>query len=162
MTRQRGCTAADFPRTVREAFPHCRVQAGLQGLKPAHRAQVRVDRTRDLLGSIDLDACHQAREPNAPRWDYLIGWCNAQTQEEHLYFLEVHQAKPEAVSQVLRKKKWVVQKIRGRAPARKKHFFCWATTRKTTLLKHSAALRKLAQQGIIFVGYRLHIPRGCE
>lgn len=44
------------------------LRAGLQALG-SNRRKISVDSTRNLTGSVDIDACLIGRYPNAPRWD---------------------------------------------------------------------------------------------
>ena len=76
--------------------------AGLQALG-ANRYKIRVDVTRDLTGSIDIDACLTRRYPNAPRWDYAFGY------KDRVYYVEVHQGRTGEMQKVIAKLDWLRQ-----------------------------------------------------
>ena len=62
------------------------LKAGLQALG-SNRHKIRVEDTRSLTGSVDIDDCLAKRYPNAPRWDYVFSY------KERIYYVEVHHTK---------------------------------------------------------------------
>ena len=48
------------------------LENGLQALGTNSR-KIKVHSTRDLAGSVDIDACLKRIYPNDPRWDYVFG-----------------------------------------------------------------------------------------
>ena len=76
------------------------LRAGLQALG-TNRNKVRIISTRDLTGSVDIDACLVRRYPNAPRWDYAFGY------REQVYYLEVHQGRTSEIDNVIAKLRWL-------------------------------------------------------
>jgi hypothetical protein len=73
---------------------------GLRALKAAHRRLISRDNSR-LTGSIDLDAALINEQPNAPRWDYGIGYQHG--GDEYAVWVEVHGAQTSKVREVLNK-----------------------------------------------------------
>lgn len=89
---------ADAVRSAPE-IAEC-LRAGLQALG-TNRNKVRIISTRDLTGSVDIDACLVKRYPNAPRWDYAFGY------RDQVYYVEVHQGRTGEVDNVIAKLKWL-------------------------------------------------------
>ena len=92
-----------FPDAVRSVpeLTEC-LKSGLQALG-SNRHKIRVDSTRDLTGSVDIDACLARRYPNAPRWDYVFGY------KDRVYYVEVHQGRPSEMKSVIAKLDWLRQ-----------------------------------------------------
>lgn len=78
------------------------LKAGLQALG-SNRRKIRVEATRNLTGSVDIDACLMRRYPNAPRWDYVFGY------KDRVYYIEVHQGRTGEMENVIAKLDWLVQ-----------------------------------------------------
>lgn len=78
------------------------LKAGLQALG-SNRRKIRVDATRALTGSVDIDACLIRRYPNAPRWDYVFG------HKDRVYYVEVHQGRTGEMENVIAKLNWLRQ-----------------------------------------------------
>lgn len=78
------------------------LRAGLQALG-SNRHKIRVDSTRNLTGSVNIDACLTRRYPNAPRWDYVFGY------KDRVYYVEVHQGRTSEMEKVIAKLDWLVQ-----------------------------------------------------
>ncbi len=76
------------------------LEAGLQALG-SNRRKIRVTSTRDLAGSVNIDACLANRYPNAPRWDYVFGY------KDRVYYIEVHQGRTGEMENVIAKLKWL-------------------------------------------------------
>lgn len=127
---------------------------GLQALAANHRHRVSCPNTRSLTGSIDLDAALAAREPNASRWDYGIGYRHG--QREHAVWVEIHGAQTNKVGDVLKKLRWLKDWLegpgepllgltndRGPLPA-----FVWIASGQIRLPPTSRHARQAAQAGI--------------
>ena len=78
------------------------LRAGLQALG-SNRRKISVDSTRNLTGSVDIDACLTRRYPNAPRWDYAFGY------KDRVYYVEVHQERTGEMQKVIAKLDWLRQ-----------------------------------------------------
>ena len=91
---------ADAVRSIPQ-LTEC-LKAGLQALG-SNRHKIRVNSTRDLTGSVDIDACLARRYPNAPRWDYVFGY------KDRVYYVEVHQGRSSEMKSVIAKLDWLRQ-----------------------------------------------------
>lgn len=76
------------------------LRAGLQALG-SNRRKISVDSTRNLTGSVDIDACLTRRYPNAPRWDYAFGY------KDRVYYVEIHQGRTGEMENVIAKLDWL-------------------------------------------------------
>ena len=74
---------------------------GKQALPGQHRSLVTCADSRRLTGSVNLDAALQASLPNAPRWDYGLGY-QPVSGAERAVWIEVHPAATSNVGEVLR------------------------------------------------------------
>ena len=125
----------------------CCLRKGLQALG-AHSAKVKVHKTRDLKGSVDIDTCLERLYPNASRWDYVFGYKN------HVYYVEVHQGKTSEVESVIKKFKWLEQ-WRSRSATNLENLkdqssHHWISASGTaSIRKGSSYQRKLDQNGIL-------------
>jgi hypothetical protein len=92
-----------FTEAVRSTFEliGC-LKSGLQALG-SNRRKIRVNSTRDLTGSVDIDACLTRRYPNAPRWDYAFGY------NDRVYYVEIHQGRTGEMENVIAKLEWLRQ-----------------------------------------------------
>lgn len=88
-------------QNVVQSMPSIRgcYRIGLQALGN-YRNKIAPANTRNCSGSVDLDDCLSEAEPQASRWDYIIGYKN------EAYFVEVHSASGQ-VSKVLDKANWL-------------------------------------------------------
>lgn len=84
-------------------------KAGLQALEGNDSTKIRVQNTRKINGSVNLDACTVEKYPTDNRWDYIIGY------KEMLFFVEIHPASTSNVSEVVKKVVWLKQwlKVKG-------------------------------------------------
>ena len=94
----RSVNFADAVQSIPE-IAEC-LKAGLQALG-SNRHKIRVDSTRDLTGSVDIDVCLARRYPNAPRWDYVFGY------KDRVYYVEVHQGRVGEMNKVFEKLRWL-------------------------------------------------------
>lgn len=123
------------------------LKKGLQALG-THSTKIKVHRTRELIGSVDIDTCLKMRYPNAPRWDYAFGYKN------HVYYVEVHQGKTSEVENIIRKFKWLEQ-WRARSATNLENLkdqssHHWISVSGTaSIRKGSSYQRKLDQNGIL-------------
>lgn len=74
-----------------------------EALRPGLRAlgsnssKIRPNNSENCEGSVDIDTAVRWRYPNSSRWDYAFGY------DGTTYFVEVHSAKTDEVSSVLKK-----------------------------------------------------------
>lgn len=126
---------------------------GLQALTSAHAGRVVCAHPRKLTGSINIDAALQPAFPNAPRWDYGIGY--VERHAEVAIWVEVHSANSTHVSEVIDKVKWLRKWLSDHAPAlfkmtRRSDGFVWVATGPVALQRGSRQARQLAQAGVSF------------
>ena len=142
-----------------EATPEVRgaLRPGLAALATAHRNRVRYRASRDLRGSIDIDRATAARYPNAPRWDYVVGWKPHGASADVVSWIEVHPATPHGATEVLTKLRWLRRWLRMASPAleRLPREFVWIASGKVSPNLTNSLGPKLAQQGLTFAG-RVH------
>lgn len=123
------------------------LKAGLQALG-ANSSKVEVRTTRELTGSVDIDACLARRYPNAPRWDYVFGY------KDRVYYIEIHPAgSTSEVKRVTAKLGWLKQWRKRSAQSLEALEYCstyhWISTGKTaSSVKRGKYRQILAQNGI--------------
>ena len=79
------------------------LKPGLQALG-SNSHKVKVNATRELSGSVDIDTCLARAYPNAPRWDYVFGY------KDLVHYVEVHPADSTGeVKNVIAKFEWLKQ-----------------------------------------------------
>ena len=137
----------NFADAVRSApeIAEC-LKSGLQALG-GNSTKIKVRVTRDLKGSVDIDACLARRYPNAPRWDYVFGYKN------HVYYVEVHQGKASEVEKVIRKfnwlKQWRARSATSLEDLKDQSSHHWVSTQGTVSIRQRSNLRRrLDQNGI--------------
>ena len=152
------------PLTFRQALeqtPHLAGSwcAGLQALRAEDRPHIRVEDTRRLTGSGDIDAAYQPSQPNANRWDFAIGYKHTNRKEEVIYWVETHTASDSEVSVVIRKATWLLSWLRadGHLLAAFERDIYWVASGRTKFTPSATKLKQLALMGVKFAGSTLHI-----
>lgn len=120
---------------------------GLQALG-SNSSKVKPTDTKKCEGSVDIDTAVKSTYPNAPRWDYALGY------DGTTHFIEVHTAKTDEVKPVLKKYQWLKDFLIEDAPELNKDpkHFHWIASGGNHILKGSVQARQLAQSGINLVG----------
>jgi hypothetical protein len=136
----------NFQRAV-EATPDI-----ANGYKPGlsalgiYSSKISVDHTSLIEGSVDIDTCTTNRYPNASRWDYVFSY------NGKAYFVEVHSAKTDEVSTVLRKLQWLKDWLRVHAPQinslKASKPFYWIQSRDFAIPRTSPQYRKAITAGL--------------
>ena len=120
---------------------------GLQAFR-GNSGKVAVRETRDLTGSVDIDACLARCYPNAPRWDYVFGY------RDRIYYVEVHPAdNTRKVGEVTAKLQWLKQwrelSAKNLEGLESQSTYHWISTGRTaSSVKRGKYLQILAQNGI--------------
>ena len=130
-----------------------------KALKPGLRAlgnnsgKIRPSDSSRCEGSVDIDATVKAQYPEDSRWDYALGYGGK------TYFVEVHTAKTDEVSSVLKKLQWLKDFLARDAPElnQEPKSFHWVASGKVAILPNSPQARQLAQKGIKIIG-QLTLP----
>lgn len=138
---------------------------GKQALPGQHRSLVTCADSRRLTGSVNLDAALQASLPNAPRWDYGLGY-QPVSGAERAVWIEVHPAATSNVGEVLRKLYWLRSWLsrQGRALNRLTQGtsgvqpFVWIATGHVGINANSPQRRRLNQSGLGMPRRRLTLP----
>ena len=150
MTFRQGVESA--PPPVNSAY-----RTGKQALENRHRSKVTCADPQRLTGSIYLDSA-LARQPgyaNAPRWDYGLGYRPRNGQEQTVW-VEVHPAKTDEVSSVLRKRQWLRDWLNANATLLKQLTdraaedirFVWIASSGVKIPKNSQQFRQLSRSGV--------------
>jgi len=97
-----------------------------------------------------LDRARRDQEPNASRWDYVLGY------PDHCVAMEVHPAKASEVDAVIRKKQWADALLRNYCALRVASWH-WVRPPGSALqfAPQSPQARRLAKSGIAFPTARL-------
>ena len=141
--------------SLRDAY-----RQGLQALSARDAKRLRVKDSRRLTGRVNLDEALRAAQPEAPRWDYGIGYRHS--HQEEAIWLEVHPASSRHVDEVLTKLRWLHEWLKGQAPDLHKltraGFYWIATDGQVALSRHSPQARRLAKAGLRGPWRVLHLP----
>jgi hypothetical protein len=125
-------------------------RVGLQALLANDRGRIVCKRPRKLTGSVHLDAALAATLPNAPRWDYGIGY--GRGADERAVWVEVHPASSTSIDAILRKLAWLKSWLQGEAPklhAITKDDYYWiATDGPISITATSPQAKRLALAGL--------------
>ncbi len=124
-------------------------EKGLRALKGGQSTKIRVAKTRQLNGSVDLDSCTVKKYPDDARWDYIVGY------KKKVFFIEIHPASTSNVKEIVKKSDWLRKwlKVKGRALKPKiarNEPYRWVATGKVAILPNSKYARVLAQNKISF------------
>ena len=108
--------------------------------------------TRNCSGSVDLDHCLHEAEPQASRWDYIIGY------ENEAYFVEVNSDSGQ-VSKVLEKSNWLRNSLKtdGQAVSNihyKDKNFHWIPTNGVKII----GKQRLLAENKVVIASRLRLP----
>lgn len=138
----------NFAEAVRDTpeIAEC-LKAGIQALG-SNRHKIKVNATRSLTGSVDIDMCLAKRYPNAHRWDYVFGY------KDRIYYVEVHQGRAGEMENVIAKLDWLRQwrKRSSKSLETLEHqsTYHWISTGRidTAFAKNNRYRRLLYQKGI--------------
>jgi len=131
-------------------------RSGLRALAKPDRRRIECRRPRDLTGSVHLDEALVHSHTDDPRWDYAIGKRESQ-EDDRVVWVEVHPASSRHIRDVFDKLAWLKQWLASSArllqqmPAE----YVWVASGRVDLPPNSPQRRRVAAQGIRFVGERL-------
>ena len=126
------------------------VQAGKQALKNTERPSVVEDRGARVIDSAELDGPYAGEQPQANRWDYLLG--AKKGTASRIVGLEIHPATPGEIKVVLRKKDWAVATLRQEGVPGVVQQWWWIASGRVRITKTAPQYRALAQSGIRLTG----------
>lgn len=141
--------AKDVDATIGAGY----LRVGLSALKALDRGRITVLDTRNLMGSVDIDAAFAKKQPNAHRWDYLIG--QAQSTQIALHWIEVHPAQSgEDLRVVLKKFDWLKKLISLTSLDKyRPRQFVWIASGRTAFNPRSPQQKRIADAGCALVGH---------
>ncbi|MEA3283603.1 MAG: hypothetical protein U9Q00_01320 [Synergistota bacterium] len=126
---------------------HCK--DGRKALKGSDKNLVKAVDSRRISGSLDMDEAWRIEYPNAPRWDYCIGY--DLNGGEVVYYLEVHPAETSEVSSVIEKARF----LRKRMPLDAhslwdiRRSLVWVASGRINIPpKHARKRKQLASEGV--------------
>lgn len=143
--------AADVAATPNLGGTLCK---GLGALEATDKTHITVGPSVKLTGSVNVDLALKPSQPNAARWDYVVG--QKRGKAEHLHWIEVHPASGggnigEMQAKLNWLKSWMDPALLGAYPRQ----VVWIASGRSAFNSRSPEIRKLASQGLIFVGNHL-------
>lgn len=132
--------------------------AGLEALG-SERSRVESRNTRDITGSVNIEAAQHSISRNARTWDYGIGFRSV--NHEVAVWVEVHSANSRHVGIILEKFASLEQFLCDHATAlgAMPRRVIWLATDAVALPPNSAERRKLNQSGIQLHSRKVHLDR---
>lgn len=126
---------------------------GLQALEALHRALI--TNASQAECSHHLDACFEASEPRAPRWDYVVV-----TRTSASVAIEVHAGNDARADEMLAKRAWAHEKLRSLCPSVLPSRWIWLVPpdSRFTFNPNGHRRRLLQQAGIEAPARRLSLP----
>ncbi|MBM3493606.1 MAG: hypothetical protein FJX72_04680 [Armatimonadetes bacterium] len=91
------------------------VLKGKDAIKGEHRNAIATGRGVTGLTSVNLEEAYSAGSPNAPHWDYAVGWQSGGMAR--CWFIEAHPANTRHVGAMLDKRKATRARLDSDAPA---------------------------------------------
>lgn len=143
------------------------VLQGKDAIKGEHRDAIETRRGVTDLTSANLEGVYSAGSPNAPHWDYAVGWQSGGVAR--CWFIEAHPANTRHVGAMLDKQQATRARLMSDAPAilaladatrsaRCAPVWRWlATGARVDIHRNMPAARRLAQAGISMPARRLEL-----
>ena len=150
-----------MPLSFKVAVDACRdlannCQVGLGALPQSHRQMVSVNKTTNITGSVNIDEILQPKYPNAPRWDYGIGFryrSSPVSSNDQVCWVEIHPAASRKnIKEILAKKNFHCTWLKENAPelALLKGEFVWIAIGSVGIPNHHR--RELAANNVKLKG----------
>ena len=128
------------------------VQDGMSAFLARDRSLIALDQRVQIGDSLNLDEALRAAFPNANRWDYVFSVADG----GKLLALEPHHAKDSEISVVIAKKKHAAAQLRLHLhPRHRISEWLWVSHGRASFSRMERATRRLAQEGIRYVGRSL-------
>jgi hypothetical protein len=132
------------------------LREGLGAMRNADRDHVTVDDPNSLLGSVNVDAALQASQPNAARWDYVVG--QKKNNKQFLHWIEVHPAASTGnIKEVAAKLDWLVTWMKDTPFMGYLRQIVWIASGRCAFNQRYPGLRDLVSRGLRFVGGNLKL-----
>lgn len=141
-----------------KATPHLEgaLRKGLGAVLATDRTCVTVGTATRLLGSVAVDAALKAPQPNAARWDYLIG--QNRSGGAFLYWIEVHPASSTGnIREMEAKLNWLAEWMRTTPLSSYPRQIAWIACGQSAFNSRHPALRSLANRGLRYAGGHLTV-----
>lgn len=128
------------------------VQDGMRAFLARDRGLIALDQRARIGDSLNLDEALREAFPNANRWDYIFSVADA----GKLLALEPHHATDSEISVIIAKKKHAAAQLRLHLhPRHRVAEWLWVSHGRTAFSRMERATRRLAQEGIRYVGRSL-------
>lgn len=128
------------------------VKDGMNAFLAKDRQLIGLDQRARIGDSLDLDERLRLTFPNSNRWDYIFSVSDA----EKLLALEPHHANDSEISVVIAKKRHAAAQLRTHLnPRYRVSEWLWVSHGRTAFSRTEQATRRLAQEGIRYVGRHL-------
>ena len=134
----------DFPVVIKKDLGEGVCHKGLQALKNTDSQLISPRDRRLCHGSADIDSALAVQQPQASRWDYVLVY------DQQLHFVEVHPAHTSEVSQVKKKKDWLMVWLANAelGKLKVKRRFHWVASGKIAITRSGKQYRAAAAMGL--------------
>jgi len=159
-TSRKSHCRSPFSEDAEQTFGKGWCRAGLGGVEGKDRGRIKAKDTRRILGSVNINERYEKEEPDASRWDCVVGYLSAPAPRA--YFIEFHPANQEDIKEVKKKKEWLDGKLTSSAFADDSRWtvsFHWVVSsdkkregKAPVRFTKDYALRELKGTGIKFEG----------
>ena len=125
------------------------VQNGMDAFLARDKSLIAVSERTKIGDSLNLAEALRRDFPNANRWDYVFSVPSV----SKLIALEPHSAKDSEISVLIAKKKHAAAQLRRHLqPRYRVSQWLWVSHRRTSFSRMEQATRRLAQEGIKYLG----------
>jgi hypothetical protein len=125
---------------------------GMNAFIPRDKTLIANDQRSRIGDSLDLDEALRPTFPQSNRWDYIFSVSDA----EKLLALEPHSAGDSDISVVIAKKRHAAEQLRAHMQPRFRiSEWLWVSHGRTSFSKMERATKRMAQEGIRYVGRHL-------
>lgn len=133
--------------------------SGLGALRPEDKPHIVAENTRNIRGSVDIDAAYQAADPHGNRWDFAIAYKHTNRDGEVIYWVELHTASDSQITKVIKKARWLLDwfKSTGAELAKFEKDIVWVSSGSTHLSPTSPQKKMMAMVGLRQTGTKLTI-----
>ena len=142
---------SNFKAAIDESIDKLNLLAGLQAIIEG-RNQITAQDTRNVLGSVNLDADLRLKYPQDNRVDYAIGY-NCDGNTEKVYFVEVHSATASQVHVLINKARalrdWALEKAPSLWNINKEKRLYWVASGRVAIPRQTPQYKKIATSGVI-------------
>lgn len=143
---------SNFKAAIDESLDKLNLLPGLQAIIEG-KSKITAQDTRNVLGSVNLDADLCLKYPQDNRVDYAVGY-NSDGNIEKVYFVEVHSATASQVSVLMNKARalrdWALEKSPSLWNINKKEKkLYWVASGRVAIPRQTPQYKKIATSGLI-------------